>query len=77
MKKLDNFLLHLNAWGEPIGLALILAPIVKDLLMHGAREWNLVSIGLLGVIIQVIGTVLILTGKRSEFILDQLTRPKR
>jgi len=75
--KKQNILLHVYAYGELIGLLLIISPIAKDILLKGAREWNVISIGTIGVIVQVIGVILILIGKRSEHILDQLTRPRR
>lgn len=38
-----------------IGLVIVFSPAVRDLIYHGAREFNLVSIGNIGVLIQILG----------------------
>ena len=47
------------------GVGLIMLPIVTDLLWFGGREFNAVSIGNVGVIIQCAGIALMLFGGRN------------
>ena len=51
--------------GFKLGIGLVMAPIVVDLLWHGGREFNLVSIGNVGVIVQIIGLILMLISPRD------------
>ena len=50
--------------GFKIGLSLVILPILTDVLWHGGREWNLVSIGNWGVLCQIVGVVLMLISPR-------------
>ena len=51
--------------GFNTGICLMVAPILRDLIMRGAREWNLVSIGMVGVCVQTVGLVLMIMGGRD------------
>jgi len=52
-------------YGFKIGITLIILPILTDLLMSGAREWNVVSIGIKGVLLQIVGLILMFVGGRN------------
>ena len=62
MKKIMELI---YCYGFKVGLALMISPIVKDLLWRGAREWNYVSIGSVGVLIQLVGLFLVINGGRD------------
>jgi hypothetical protein len=52
-------------YGFKAGFILIALPIMKDIFFRGAREWNMVSIGTWGIIIQIIGIYLLYNGGRD------------
>jgi len=52
-------------YGFRVGMILVLAPIARDILLRDAREWNLISIGIVGQIIQLIGVYFIHKGGRN------------
>ena len=62
MKKIKEFIYF---YGFFAGIILILLPIITDILWHGGREWNFVSIGIKGVLVQLSGMLLMLAGGRD------------
>ena len=57
---------YLGLHGEGLGLFLVLAPVLRDLIWSGAREFNLVSIGNKGVIVMLLGVALIVISKHIK-----------
>jgi len=51
--------------GVKVGMFLIIAPIAKDLIWNGAREWNFISIGIVGCVVQLVGIILLVLGGRD------------
>ena len=64
MKEKLKFFIYYH--GFKTGIAMICLPIITDLIWHGGREFNLVSVGNMGVICQVIGVVLMISGGRNS-----------
>ena len=56
-------LLYLH--GFKLGRFLVVLPIATDLIFKNAREWNLASIGIVGVLCQLIGLLLIQISPRD------------
>ena len=72
---LKDFLAYtLYPKGYFIGFALAISPYVWDILTKGAREFNLVSVGNVGAIIQIVGFVLMVGAYFSEKYLDNETK---
>lgn len=73
---IENFLDWCWNKGMNIGFLLIVLPHLKDLIMHGAREWNIVNVGTLGAISQGIGLVIIVCGTCRRWYLDEITKKR-
>ena len=52
--------------GEKFGLGLVAMPWIRDLVLNGAREWNLVSTGIWGTLVQIVGVTLIILSKNLK-----------
>jgi hypothetical protein len=63
MNRIKEFVYY---YGFTVGVALVATPAISDILFHGGREWNLISIGVIGVLCQVIGLALMLMGGRDS-----------
>ena len=63
---LTKFLLWIGCDGKKYGFALILMPIVWDILMKGARDYQAVSVCWKGVIIQILGALMIMYSRKID-----------
>lgn len=63
---LDWIIEKVYYYGFRAGIALIILPIATDVLWKGGRELSMVSIGTLGVMVQVLGIVLLFCGGRDS-----------
>jgi len=71
----EKFFYFFYCYGSRVGIGLVLFPIAKDLLYSSAREWNLVSIGIVGVIVQLTGVACLYLAYKAERVLSRRTKP--
>ena len=58
----DKLILWIGVYGFWVGIALYFLPIITDLIWHGAREWNLINVGMWGELCQFISVLVMIVG---------------
>lgn len=77
MKLAERVVYWIYCYGFWVGINLVSAPILKDLIFKTSREQNIVSIGTIGVLIQIIGIALIIGWAKAERRLEEETRGRK
>lgn len=77
MNNKEKVLYWFYNYGWWVGNILIFLPIGRDILLRGGREFNFISIGIVGVCIQIAGLICLWLAYYGESNLDKKTKPGR